>query len=80
MLRDMGEGSIDSTMPMTLYMVVEHFRNKDAVAVYRRFRNSGRLAPAGLRYVSSWVDDRFEWRYQLMETRDLALLNQWMAN
>jgi hypothetical protein len=38
-----------------LYMVVEHFKNNDAVSVYRRFRDSGRLAPEGLIYVSSWV-------------------------
>src|SRR5438128_12032404 len=41
----MAENSGDSSMPKTLYMVVEHFRNKDAVAVYRRFRDSGRMAP-----------------------------------
>jgi hypothetical protein len=80
MLRDMGDDSGDSSMPKTLYMVVERFRNKDAIAVYSRFRDSGRLAPEGLRYVSSWVDDRFECCYQLMETRDRALLDQWMAN
>jgi hypothetical protein len=77
MLRDMGDLSSDSS---TLYMIVERFRNKDAVAVYRRFRDSGRLAPEGLRYVSSWVDDRFECCYQLVETCDRALLDQWMAN
>ena len=80
MLRDMGDDSGDSSMPGTLYMIVERFRNKDAVAVYRRFRDSGRLAPEGLRYVSSWVDDRFERCYQVMETHDRALLDQWMAN
>ena len=61
-------------------MVVEHFKNKDALAVYRPFRDSGRLAPEGLRYVSSSVDDRFERCYQIMETHDRALLDQWMAN
>ena len=67
-------------MPGTLYMVVEHFKNKDAVAVYRRFRDSGRMAPEGLRYVSSWVDEKLERCYQLMETDDHRLLNEWMAN
>ena len=80
MLRDMGDESRDSSKPKTLYMVVEHFKNKDAVAVYRRFRDGGRLAPEGLRYVSSWVDERLESCYQLMETHDRALLDQWMAN
>jgi len=61
-------------------MVVEHFRNKDAVAVYRRFREKGRMAPEGLLYVSSWVDHKLERCYQLMETSDRSLLDAWMAN
>ncbi len=62
-----------------LYMVVERFRNKDAVSVYRRFRDRGRMAPEGLIYVSSWVDERFELCYQVMETDDRRLLDEWMA-
>jgi hypothetical protein len=67
-------------MPNTLYMVVEHFKNKDAVSVYRRFRDRGRMAPEGLVYLSSWVDDKFERCYQLMATEDDSLLDKWMAN
>jgi uncharacterized protein DUF3303 len=66
-------------MPKTLYMVVEHFKNKDAVPVYRRFRDNGRMAPQGLVYVSSWVDHQLERCYQLMETDDPTLLDEWMA-
>lgn len=63
-----------------LYMVIETFRTGDAVPVYRRFRDRGRLAPEGLAYILSWVDERLERCYQVMETDDLALLNQWIAN
>lgn len=35
------------------YMIIEHFRNGDALPVYRRFRDQGRLAPEGLRYIAS---------------------------
>ena len=80
MLRNMNGDSRDSSKAKTLYMIVEHFKDKDAVAVYRRFRDRGRLAPEGLRYVSSWVDDRLERCYQLMETHDRAILDEWMAN
>lgn len=31
-------------------------------------------------YVSSWVTDQMDRCYQLMETEDLTLLDQWMAN
>jgi hypothetical protein len=67
-------------MPATLYMIVEHFKNGDAVPVYRRFRDSGRLAPEGLRYISSWVDESFQCCYQLMATEDRALLDAWISN
>jgi hypothetical protein len=67
-------------MPKTLYMIVEHFKNDDAVSVYRRFRDRGRLAPEGLTYVSSWVDDKFARGYQLMETHDRRLLDKWVSH
>ena len=66
-------------MPKTLYMVIEHFKGGDPVPVYRRFRDHGRLAPAGLTYVASWVDTAFERCYQLMETDDPQRLDDWIA-
>ena len=62
-----------------LYMVVEHFKDADPLPVYRRFRDHGRLAPEGLRYVSSWIDEKLETCFQLMETDDRSLLDEWMA-
>jgi uncharacterized protein DUF3303 len=61
-------------------MIVEHFRNGDPVPVYRRFRERGRMAPDGLTYVSSWVDEGLARCYQVMETADRRLLDQWMEN
>lgn len=62
-----------------LYMVIEHFRDGDAVPVYRRFRDQGRLAPAGLRYVASWVTGDLHRCYQIMECDDPSLVAQWTA-
>ena len=66
-------------MGRRLYMVVERFKHQDAVPVYRRFRDRGRLAPEGLTYVSSWVDEKLERCYQVMEADDRRLLDEWMA-
>ena len=66
-------------MPRRLYMIVERYRNGDAAPVYRRFRERGRLAPDGLDYVASWVDDDLRICYQVMETHDRALLDEWIA-
>lgn len=63
-----------------LYMIVEHFRRGDPVPVYRRFRDRGRLAPEGLRYVSSWVSADFQRCYQLMECDDPQMIDRWTAN
>jgi hypothetical protein len=63
-----------------LYMVVEHFRNGDATPVYRRFRERGRMAPDGLKYISSWVNEGLSTCFQVMEAPDRSLLNEWMDN
>ena len=60
-------------------MIVEHFRDGDPVPVYRRFRDQGRLAPEGLRYVSSWVTDDLRRCFQVMECENPELLAQWTA-
>ena len=62
-----------------LYMVIEHFRGGDARPVYRRFREQGRLAPEGLRYVTSWVTEDLRRCYQVMECEDRRLLEEWIA-
>ena len=62
-----------------LFMVVEHFKNGDAVPVYRRFREQGRLAPPGVNYVNSWVTSDLTRCFQIMEAPDRALLDQWLA-
>ena len=62
-----------------LYMIIEHFRNGNANPVYARFHARGRLAPEGLRYVSSWVTEDLTRCYQVMECDDRALLDDWMG-
>jgi hypothetical protein len=63
-----------------LYLVVEHFRGGDAVPVYRRFRDRGRLMPDGIEYRGSWVTKDLRRCFQVMECDDPGLLEQWMAN
>jgi Protein of unknown function (DUF3303) len=62
-----------------LFMVIEKFRDGDPKPVYRRFRDSGRMAPKGVSYVSSWVTTDFERCFQVMECDDRALLDDWMS-
>ena len=61
------------------YLVIERYRNGDPLPVYRRFRAQGRQLPERLGYVSSWITEDLSRCYQIMETDDPALLEQWMA-
>ena len=63
-----------------LFMVIETFRNQDAKAVYRRFRDKGRQMPEGLAFVSSWVAADLGRCFQLMECDDASLLQQWVLS
>jgi hypothetical protein len=61
------------------FMVIERFRNGDAAPVYRRFRDQGRMAPPGLTYIESWVSADLTICWQVMESPDRILLDQWIA-
>lgn len=63
-----------------LFMVIEHFKNRDAKAVYARFREKGRMAPEGLTYVGSWIEANFDRCFQLMECNDAGLLQTWILS
>ena len=63
-----------------LYLVIERFRDGDAAPVYRRFRERGRMAPEGLEYIASWVTEDLGTCYQVMQTAEHRLLDEWMEN
>jgi hypothetical protein len=62
-----------------LFMVIEHFRDQDAKAVYRHFRERGRMMPDGLKFVESWVEASLGRCFQLMSCDDITLLQRWIA-
>jgi hypothetical protein len=62
-----------------LFMVIERIRDPNA-AVYRRFRDKGRMLPDGVKYFDSWVEANFDRCFQLMECDDVRRLQQWIAH
>jgi len=59
-------------------MVIERFRDSNPLPVYQRFQAQGRLAPAGLIYISSWVSEDLTTCFQVMEAERKELLDEWM--
>ncbi|OAL47439.1 hypothetical protein IQ07DRAFT_116213 [Pyrenochaeta sp. DS3sAY3a] len=62
-----------------LFMVIERFRDGNPRPVYERFQSQGRLAADGLKYISSWVSEDLTTCYQVMETDEKDLLDEWIA-
>ena len=60
------------------YMVMETFRH-GAEPVYARAAERGRMLPEGLEYIDSWVSDDLHRCWQLMETDDPSLFDQWIS-
>ena len=61
------------------YLVIEQFVH-GARPVYERAAEKGRMLPDGLVYVDSWIAESLERCFQLMETDDPALFDEWIAN
>ena len=62
-----------------LYMIIERFRGGDAAPVYRRLHEEGRLMPAGVEYVASWVRSDMSCCYQVVECEERGQLDQWLS-
>jgi hypothetical protein len=62
-----------------LFMVVERFGPGKATEVYRVARERGRMLPDGLIYIDSWVSAALDVCFQLMETEDPVLFQEWVA-
>ena len=63
-----------------LFLVIETYRGGNAVAVYQRFRERGRMMPVGVEYRGSWVTTDLGRCFQIMECANRNLLDDWMRN
>ena len=62
------------------YLVIETYVH-GAEAVYARAAERGRMLPAGLAFIDSWVAaETLDRCFQLMETDDPGLFDEWTAN
>jgi Protein of unknown function (DUF3303) len=63
-----------------LFMVIEHFKDGAAAAIYQRFQTQGRMLPEGLIYLDSWTATAFDRCFQLMECSDPLLFDEWISH
>jgi hypothetical protein len=76
----MSSRPAEDTEVRVRYIVIETF-TRGARPVYARAAERGRMLPPGLVYLDSWVDERrLDRCFQLMETEDPSLFDEWIAN
>ncbi|GKS62678.1 hypothetical protein YTPLAS21_21360 [Candidatus Nitrosocosmicus sp.] len=63
-----------------LFMVVEKFRQGKKPLVYERYKQKGRMLPEGLVYVDSWIESDGDRCFQLMQTNQVELFDEWISN
>ena len=62
------------------YMIIERFKPNSLEKTYKRLEEKGRLIPEGLSYIDSWISKDMNICYQVMETDNRMLLDQWISN
>ena len=62
-----------------LFLVIEHFRPGKVKEMYKRFDERGRMAPEGVNYVNSWIDNDVKTCYQVMESPSKEKLKEWTS-
>lgn len=61
-----------------LFMIIEHFKNRDPKPIGDRFQREGRMLPDGVTYHASWVDPATARCFQIMEAPKQESLNDWI--
>jgi hypothetical protein len=62
---------------MQRYMIIEKFHPQKIRELYERFDKVGRLLPEGVHFIDSWIDEKVQICFQLMESESPDLLKQW---
>ena len=63
-----------------LFMVIEHFEGSTVLPTYQRLAEAGRGLPDGLHFIDSWMEAGCRRCFQLMESDDAGLLQDWVLH
>lgn len=63
-----------------LYMIIEKFQEGKVKVLFNRFAEKGRMMPAGVQYINSWINEEVTVCYQVMESESIEGIQEWIAN
>jgi len=61
-------------------MIIEKFHANKIKEIYSRLEEKGRLMPDRLKYINSWINEKIEICFQVMETESEDKLYEWIDN
>ena len=61
-------------------MIIEKFHTNKIKEIYSRLEEKGRLMPDRLKYINSWINEKIEICFQVMETESEDKLYEWIDN
>ena len=70
----------NSKTKMIKYMVVEHFKPGCSDEMFQQYNEAGRSLPDGLFYLHSWINREKSICFQLMETNNPELFDEWIKH
>ena len=56
-------------------MIIEHYKPRRAQEIYLRFRENGRILPAGVEFIDSWVEENLQKCYAVMKSESNEGIN-----
>jgi len=61
-------------------MIIERFHTGKGKMIYERFAEKGRLLPAGVNYLDSWIKEDVSICYQLMRSDSVEKIHEWISH
>jgi len=59
-------------------MIIERFHPGKIKALYQHFEENGRMLPAGVNYINSWINGQVNICYQVMESDAEEKIYEWI--
>jgi len=59
-------------------MIIEHYKPGKAEEIYSRFREKGRMLPAEVEFIDSWVEENLQKCYQVMKSESIQGIQEWI--
>ena len=63
-----------------VYMIIERFHPGKVKMLYKRFAEKGRLLPAEVSYLNSWIKEDVSICYQVMESDSVEKIHEWISH